>query len=242
MEAMLRHGARGTIFSRTQERLDKAAEQMRKDIPGCEVLAIAGDVRNPEDLEKAVKATAERFGKIDIVVAGAAGNFLAPIEHLSYRAFKTVIDIDLLGTFNVGMSWRSAARVGTPLNLLSSNTPQTIKSCYPYLKASGNASVIGVTATLHYNGTARIFSDSPSISQILADFYVPLSWFWFLFPPLPPTPQYTHIFNASGLAIASGGRQSWRRRTVPDRRSRMGSVRDQVEYCGSWTDCWDGGR
>ncbi|KAI9023962.1 2,4-dienoyl-CoA reductase [Hyaloraphidium curvatum] len=128
-EAMLRHGAKATIFSRTQERLDRAAEQMRKDIPGAEVLAISGDVRNPEDLEKAVKATVERFGKIDIVVAGAAGNFLAPIEQLSYRAFKTVVDIDLLGTFN------------------------TIKACFPHLKASGNASIIGVTATLHYHGT-----------------------------------------------------------------------------------------
>jgi peroxisomal 2,4-dienoyl-CoA reductase len=89
MESMLRHGAKGTIFSRTQERLDNAAAQMRSDIPGCEVLAISGDVRNPMDLEKAVKATVDKFGRIDIVVAGAAGNFLSPIETLSYNALAS---------------------------------------------------------------------------------------------------------------------------------------------------------
>ena len=121
MEAMLRHGASGTIVSRTQERLDKAAEQMRKDIPGAQVLAIAGDVRTPTDLEAAIKATVDRFGRIDIVVACAAGNFLSPIETLSYNAFKTVVDIDLLGSFN------------------------TVKAAFPYLKKNGNSSIIGVS-------------------------------------------------------------------------------------------------
>jgi len=42
-----------------------------------------------------------RFGRIDILINGAAGNFLALVENLSYNAFKTVIDIDTIGTFNV---------------------------------------------------------------------------------------------------------------------------------------------
>lgn len=146
-ECMLRHGAVGCIFSRTQERLDKAADQMRKDIPGAQVLAIAGDVRNPVNLEEAMKATVEKFGKLDTLVACAAGNFLAPIEHLSYNAFKTVIDIDLLGGFPLD---RQLCSILIPLPAGSFNT---IKAAYPYLKKSGNASCIGITATLHYNGT-----------------------------------------------------------------------------------------
>ncbi|KAI9009230.1 hypothetical protein DFJ74DRAFT_700025 [Hyaloraphidium curvatum] len=129
-EAYLRHGAKCTIFSRTQSKLDAAADEMRRDIPGAQVLAIAGDVRNPEDIEAAMKTTAEKFGGIDIVIVGAAGNFLALAENLSYKAFKTVIDIDLLGAWN------------------------TCKAAFPYLKKSGNANIIAISATMHYQGTA----------------------------------------------------------------------------------------
>lgn len=63
--------------------------------------AIAGDVRKSSDVEEAVKRTMERFGRIDYLVCGAAGNFLAPVDKLSYNAFRTVIEIDLLGTYNL---------------------------------------------------------------------------------------------------------------------------------------------
>lgn len=125
---MLRHGAKVCIFSRTQSKLDDAAAEMRRDIPGAQVLAISGDVREPADLEKAMATTAEKFGGIDIVVVGAAGNFLALAENLSYKAFKTVIDIDLLGAWN------------------------TCKAAFPYLKKSGNANIVAVSATMHYQG------------------------------------------------------------------------------------------
>jgi len=134
-EAMVRHGAKACIVSRTQERLDKAAREMMSAVPGSEVLPIAADVRKPDELEAAAKKCVEKFGRIDIVVCGAAGNFLAPAEKLSYNAFKTVIEIDLLGSYN------------------------TVKACFPYLKESGaqtgNSSIIAVTATLHYRGAAN---------------------------------------------------------------------------------------
>ncbi|KAJ3332705.1 hypothetical protein HDU93_008965 [Gonapodya sp. JEL0774] len=129
-EAYLRHGAKVTIVSRSKDRLEAAAAEMRQSIPGADVLAVAADVREPQQLEAAAKATADKFGRIDILICGAAGNFLAPAESLSYRAFRTVIEIDLIGAFN------------------------TIKACFPYLKRSGSASIIGISATLHYNGTA----------------------------------------------------------------------------------------
>lgn len=90
--------------------------------------AVAGDVRNPVDVENAVKITVEKYGRLDYLINGAAGNFLSSFGNLSYNAFKTVIEIDLLGTFNF------------------------TKAAVEHLKASKGA-VINVTATLHYTGT-----------------------------------------------------------------------------------------
>ncbi|CAG8461558.1 15126_t:CDS:2 [Funneliformis caledonium] len=126
-EAMIRHGAKAVITSRSQEKLDKAAEEMRNRTRG-EILAIAADVRIPEQMINVVEKAIERFGKIDILVNGAAGNFLAAAETLSYRAFRTVIEIDLLGTYN------------------------TTKACFPYLKKSKGC-IINVSANLHYQST-----------------------------------------------------------------------------------------
>jgi NAD(P)-dependent dehydrogenase (short-subunit alcohol dehydrogenase family) len=59
--------------------------------------AIPADVRKFEDVENAVKATIEKYGRIDYLINGAAGNFLSPFENLSPNAFRTVIEIDLIG-------------------------------------------------------------------------------------------------------------------------------------------------
>ncbi|CAG8586989.1 10547_t:CDS:2, partial [Racocetra fulgida] len=69
-------------------------------IPRILTSAIAADVRKPEEIVKAVELTIEKFGRIDILVNGAA-----PIESLSYRGFRTVIEIDLIGTFNASVEW-----------------------------------------------------------------------------------------------------------------------------------------
>ncbi|CAG8530777.1 3260_t:CDS:2 [Paraglomus occultum] len=124
-EALLRHGAKAFIIGRSQDRLDKAAEEL-KTKTGGQIAGTAADVRDPEQVEKAVGKAIELFGKIDILVNGAAGNFLASFENLSYRAFRTVIEIDLLGTFNV------------------------TKACFPHLKKSRGC-VINVSATHHYS-------------------------------------------------------------------------------------------
>ena len=59
------------------------------------------DVRSYPDVEEAVNDCIEKFGQIDMVLAGQAGNFPAGAAQMSANAFKSVIDIDLLGTFNV---------------------------------------------------------------------------------------------------------------------------------------------
>lgn len=98
--AFLAHGARVAIVGRKADRLQAAAEELTKDTGG-ECLAVPGDVRDGAQVEAALDATLARFGALDIVVNGAAGNFLAPAAQLSYNGFRTVMDIDAGGTFNV---------------------------------------------------------------------------------------------------------------------------------------------
>ena len=94
-----KHGAKIVITSRKQENLDAARQEFEKE--GIECLALSSDVRNPEAVEQVIASTIEKYGSLNIVVNCAAGMFLAPIERISYNGFKTVVDIDLLGTYNV---------------------------------------------------------------------------------------------------------------------------------------------
>ncbi|KAJ7620948.1 hypothetical protein FB45DRAFT_1062002 [Roridomyces roridus] len=98
-ETILRHGANATIVGRKVDRLTQAAKEL-SEATGRKVIAAQGDVRHPETLAAAVKKTIEAFGRIDFVICGAAGNFLVPISGLSENGFRTVIEIDTIGTYN----------------------------------------------------------------------------------------------------------------------------------------------
>ena len=93
------HGARIAIASRKREVLDAAAAELGAE--GIEVYVDSCDVRDPEAVARVVAAIVERYGRLDVVVNNAAGNFPAPISKISPKGFKTVVDIDLLGTYNV---------------------------------------------------------------------------------------------------------------------------------------------
>ncbi len=135
--AMAEAGASVALVSRSLEHLEPAAQAIN-DARGSsptganpltgKAFAVAADVRDPEAVEKAIAATIERFGKIDIVVNGAAGNFLAPAEALSPNGFGTVVDIDLKGTFNV------------------------CRAAFAQLKEH-QGQILNISATLHYLGT-----------------------------------------------------------------------------------------
>lgn len=92
-------GAKVTVLSRSPEKIEAAAAGIRAT--GAQAIGIACDVRDYPGLEAAFEQAVAAHGPIDVLVSGAAGNFLAPAKKLSANAFKTVIDIDLLGTFNV---------------------------------------------------------------------------------------------------------------------------------------------
>ena len=94
-------GANIAICGRTQERLDNAAKELRalNKHAGGKVLPVAADVRDPAELTAAFERTRDEVGLIDVLVAGAAGNFVCPAEELSPNGFRVVIEIDLLGAF-----------------------------------------------------------------------------------------------------------------------------------------------
>jgi hypothetical protein len=92
-------GCRVMIVSRDSGRLEAAAREI--EAAGGAVSSCVADVRDYAQLAQAFSLASQRFGPSDIVVSGAAGNFLAPAQTLSANGFKTVVDIDLLGTFNV---------------------------------------------------------------------------------------------------------------------------------------------
>lgn len=91
-------GANVAICGRTREKLEVAAEELRA--LGAQALPVVADVRDLEAMEAAFARTRDELGPADAVVAGAAGNFLAPAEQLSSNGFRTVVDIDLQGAFH----------------------------------------------------------------------------------------------------------------------------------------------
>jgi peroxisomal 2,4-dienoyl-CoA reductase len=93
-----RHGARVAIASRRREVCEATAEELRRE--GIEVLVDSFDVRKPDEVERVTKGILACWGRLDILVNNAAGNFPAPISKISYNGFKSVVDIDLLGTYN----------------------------------------------------------------------------------------------------------------------------------------------
>ena len=98
-DAFAARGARVAIASRSQPRIDAAIETLRAH--GGEVAGYAADVRDAAAIAAALEASHARFGPIDVVVSGAAGNFVASALGMSANGFRTVVDIDLNGTFNV---------------------------------------------------------------------------------------------------------------------------------------------
>ncbi len=92
-------GARIYLISRAQDKVDQALNDLREF--GIRAEGMSADVRDFEQVATAVADCADKLGPLDIVVSGAAGNFVAPAAELSSNGFKVVVDIDLNGTFHV---------------------------------------------------------------------------------------------------------------------------------------------
>jgi len=91
-------GAKVAICGRTYSKLEAAAEEISAF--GGDVFPVSADVRDLQAMEKALAESEAALGKASIVVAGAAGNFMCEMKDMTYNGFKTVVDIDLMGSFN----------------------------------------------------------------------------------------------------------------------------------------------
>ena len=112
-------GAKLVLTSRKLDTLDKAAAEMREQTK-AEILPVACDVRQFEEVEAMVEKTVERFGRVDALLNNAAGNFLSATEDLSPRAFRAVTSIVLDGTFHATLAaGRQMIAQGTGGNILS---------------------------------------------------------------------------------------------------------------------------
>jgi len=140
-------GADLVITSRRQNVIDETAEELREF--GGKVLAISCDVRDPEAVQSMVNETVSQFGKIDILLNNAAGNFISPTEDLSPNAFKTVVDIVLNGTFNCTQAVGKVMREkdgGVILNIVT--TYAWTGSGYVVPSACAKAGVLAMTRSL----------------------------------------------------------------------------------------------
>jgi peroxisomal 2,4-dienoyl-CoA reductase len=126
---LLLHGCQGAVIcGRRAAFLERAAKLLQQETQkqvGWKVC----DVRKPDNCVEAVAHAKRLFGRLDIVVNGAAGNFLAQAKDLSPKGFETVMSIDCQGTFNMS------------------------HAAYPLLSQSGDATVINISATLQYGAT-----------------------------------------------------------------------------------------
>jgi peroxisomal 2,4-dienoyl-CoA reductase len=124
--AFAAHGCDVAVTSRKAEHLEPTAAELRSR--GVHSVAKVADVRNADAVGEMMSAVIGELGRLDILVNGAAGNFICLAENLSPNGFGTVVDIDLKGTFNVS------------------------RAALPHLKTRGG-SVLNISATLPYLGT-----------------------------------------------------------------------------------------
>ncbi|KAK3143721.1 hypothetical protein QOZ80_4AG0304110 [Eleusine coracana subsp. coracana] len=128
---LARHGAQVAIMGRRREVLDKAVGVLRSH--GLQAVGFDGDVRKQEDAARVLAATVQHFGKLDILVNGAAGNFLASPEDLTPKGFRTVLEIDTVGTYTMCYEALKYLKKGGP-----GKSP------------SAGGLIINISATLHY--------------------------------------------------------------------------------------------
>lgn len=126
-ELLMRHGCDTVIASRNLGKLQESAARLEEAThKRCVPLQV--DVRKYETVQKAIADTLKTFGKVDILVNSAAGNFLCPASALSANGFKTVMEIDALGTFNM------------------------CKAVYDSYFHDHGGIIVNISATLHYTG------------------------------------------------------------------------------------------
>ena len=143
-------GAQVAITSRDLDKLKNAASELEAETGGA-CLAVQCDVRNYIEVEDMLEKVLTAFGKVDVLLNNAAGNFISPTERLSANAFDTIIDIVLKGSKNCtlafGKHWiDSKQKTSTILNIVT--TYAFTGSAYVVPSATAKAGVLAMTRSL----------------------------------------------------------------------------------------------
>lgn len=143
-------GAKVAITSRDIEKLQNTAKELEEKTGGL-CLPIACDVRHYDQVENMLQQVLHAFGKVDVLLNNAAGNFISPTERLSANAFDTIIDIVLKGSKNctlaLGKHWIDKGEKNkTVLNIVT--TYAWTGSGYVVPSATAKAGVLAMTRSL----------------------------------------------------------------------------------------------
>jgi NAD(P)-dependent dehydrogenase (short-subunit alcohol dehydrogenase family) len=143
-------GAQVAITSRDLEKLKTTATELEGETGG-KCLPLQCDVRHYEEVENMLQEVLKAFGKVDVLLNNAAGNFISPTERLSANAFDTVIDIVLKGSKNCtlafGKHWIDSKQTSaTILNIVT--TYAWTGSAYVVPSATAKAGVLAMTRSL----------------------------------------------------------------------------------------------
>ncbi|WP_437877309.1 SDR family oxidoreductase [Sorangium sp. So ce513] len=93
-------GARVALCGRKADKLEAAAGVLASDgIPGDHVLAAPCDIREPEQIAAFVGQVLDRFGRVDVLVNNAGGQFPSPAADMTPKGWEAVVRNNLNGTF-----------------------------------------------------------------------------------------------------------------------------------------------
>jgi NAD(P)-dependent dehydrogenase (short-subunit alcohol dehydrogenase family) len=148
-EVFLKLGAKVMITSRKEDVLIATCEELTKSTGGKIIYSVC-DVRKMEEVEKAMEKAWTEFGFVNVWLNNAAGNFISPTERLSHKAFDTIVDIVLKGTYNctlhAGKKWIEEKQSGNFLNIVT--TYAWTGSGYVVPSACAKAGVLALTRSL----------------------------------------------------------------------------------------------
>lgn len=160
VRAFVALGGNACIIGRNVSKTEEGAASIALVRPGSKVIGIgAVDVRDSKALQAAADRCANELGGIDFCIAGAAGNFLAPFSQLSPNAFKSVIDIDTLGSFNT-------AKAVLPYLVASAGRHRNTGVAQP---TGTGGRIIFISATFHFMGKplqAHVMAAKAAVDQI----------------------------------------------------------------------------
>ena len=211
-ELLAELGAHVVLASRKPENLERSCAKLIE--AGGKATAVQLDVRDPERVNAAVNEVAQKLGRIDLLVNNAAGNFYAPSATLSPNAWRSVVEIDLFGTFFC------------------------MQAVYPIMAQQGGGRVVSISMTLHYRGWPQMAHATAAkagvdaLTKTLAVEWAPQKIRVNAIAPGPiPTDGVKKAFTppadsgvADVFAVANANMEKYARNAIP--LGRWGSPRD----------------